>query len=245
MARPKIAQQRDQVVAIVVGVGHQVAAAHVEPLDAVEITAEMPLYGFERLAEMLRPRFAQHMEMQPLDPVGQTALRFQLLGGPSQPRTRHAGVVKIGLHGRIARVDAQTARDAAQQRHCAETAELSERIEGDMAAAIEYLADIAVGVDRSIRVRRLPELFAYQPGLGGRTGRRAVAVTRQQGEDTPHGARFERDDHLGARLAAHAVDDRKIPRQQTFVQQKTGRGSPLEINHSLFKELTCKYTLIS
>ena len=85
-----------------------------------------------------------------------------------------------------------------------------------MVAAIEYLADIAVGVDRSIRVRRLPELLAYQPGLGGRTGRRAVAVTRQQGEDSPHGARFERDDHLGARLAAHAVDDRKIPRQQNF-----------------------------
>jgi len=26
---------------------------------------------------------------------------------------------------------------------------------------------------------------------------------------------------------------------------QTGRGNPLEINHSLFKELTCKYTLIS
>ena len=191
---------------------------------------------------MLRPRFAQDMEMQPLDPVGHPALRLQLLGGHTQPRPRHAGVVEIGLDGRIARIDAQAARDSAQQRHSAEPPELPERIEGQMTAAIENLADVAIGVDRSIGVRRLAELLPHQTGLGGRTGRRPVAVLRQQGEDAPHGARLEGDDHLGARLAAHTVDHREIALQQRFVQQETGRRNPLEINHSIFGKLSCKYT---
>ncbi len=42
MARTELPQQRNQRVAVVVGVGHQMAAAHVEPLDTIQILPEMP-----------------------------------------------------------------------------------------------------------------------------------------------------------------------------------------------------------
>ena len=195
MAGLEIAQQGDQLVAVVFGVGHQVPAAHVEPPDPVEILPEMLFDGFQRQLQVVRARLAQHVEVQPVDPGGQIV---QLIGRNAEARAGDTRVIKVGLHGRILRVDAQAARNAAQQRHRPEAPELRDRVEGDMVAATEYLVDIAVGIDGSVGVRRLAVLLEYKPRFGGGTRRGTVGMACQLGENAPHGAGLQGYDNFGA-----------------------------------------------
>lgn len=228
MARPERFQNPDQLVAVVVGVGHQMAAAHIEPLDLVEESAEMLFDGFQRLSQVLGPRLAEHVEVQSLDTRGK--LR-QLLRGDAQPRPRHAGVVEVGLHGRVLRVDPQAARDAADQRPLAEPFELREGVESDMVAATQDFVDIAIRIDGRIGVRRAAELFTDEPRFGGRTGRRTVGVPRQIRKDAPHGAGLQRHDDFRARLPAHPVDDRKVPVEQLLVEDIARGGDFSKVDH--------------
>ena len=224
----EIAQQGDQLVAVVFGVGHQVPAAHVEPPDPVEILPEMLFDGFQRQLQVVRARLAQHVEVQPVDPGGQIV---QLIGRNAEARAGDTRVIKVGLHGRILRVDAQAARNAAQQRHRPETPELRDRVEGDMVAATEYLVDIAVGIDGSVGVRRLAVLLEYKPRFGGGTRRGTVGMACQLGENAPHGAGLQGYDNFGARLAAHAVDHGQIAIQQRLVEDVARRRQLQEVNH--------------
>ena len=231
MARAVLAEQGDQLVAVVLGVGHQMPAAHVEPLHPVEALPEAKLHGLQRLAQVLGARFAQHVEVQSLDPLGQTAQLREPLGRDAQPRAGHAGIVQIGLDGRIERIDAQSARQPVDERTLAEPFVLREGVERDVVAACDDLVDVAVGVYRRIGVGRTAELLADEARFGGGTGRGPVGVFRQLGEDAPHGAGLQRHDDLRARRAAHAVDDRQIAVERRFVEQVTGRRYFGKIDH--------------
>ena len=228
MAGLEIAQQGDQLVAVVFGVGHQVPAAHVEPFDPVEVLAEMFFDGLERQFQVVRTRLAQNVEVQPVDTCGKL---LQLVGRDTEARARDARVIEVGLHGRILRVDAQAARDAAQQGHRPEAVELRDRVEGDMVAATEYFLDIAIGINGSISVRRLAVFLENKACLGGGTCRSAVGMLCQQGEYTPHGAGLQGHDNFGARLAAHAVDHGQIAIQQRLVEDVARRRQLQEVNH--------------
>ena len=216
----ELLQSADQLVAIVILVGHQVSAAHIEPLDPVEEAAETLFDGIERQAQMFGAGLAQHVEMQSFDPGGQL---LQLPGGNSQPRTGHTRIIKIGFYRRIAGVDPQAARNAAQQSHLSEPFELRHGIEGDVIAAIENRFDIPIGVNRCIGVRRTAELLENQPRLGQRRSGGSVGMLRKLRENTPHGTGLQSDDHFGTALPANAVDDRQIPIEQLLIQHKAGR----------------------
>ena len=228
MARPELAQQSDQLIAVVVGVRHQVAAAHVEPLDAVEQVAEALLDGLEGQPQVLGARFAEDVEMESLDAIGEFA---QLFGRDAQTRTGNARVVEVGLDGRIARVDPQTARNAVDQGTLSEAFELREGVEGDVVAAAQNLIEVTIGVDRGVGMSRTAELFEDEPGFGRGTRRRSVGVARQFGEDAPHGAGLQCDDDLGARLAPYAVDQGQIRIEQRLVKHVARRRQFQEVNH--------------
>ena len=228
MTRTEFAEQGDQLVAVVFGMGHQVAAAHVEPRDAVEQTAEAPFDGLERQPQVRGTRFAQDMEMQPFDARGQLA---QLAGRDAQPRTGNAGVVEIRPDGRILRVDPQSARNAADERPLSETLELRHGIERDVVAATQYLVDVAIRIDGCVGMGRTAEFFENQTRFGGRRGRGTVGVPGQLGKDAPHGAGLQRDDHLGARLAAHAVDHGQVRVQQPLVENIARRRHCQKVDH--------------
>ncbi len=237
MAGAEPVQQVDQLLAVVFGMGHQVAAAHVEPGDAVEPAAEMRLDRFERPAQMLGARLAEHVEVQALDSLGQLA---ELRRRHAEARTRHARIVEVGFHGRILRIDPQSARYALRAGPRAEALVLRHRIEGDVVAAPHDLPEIAVGIDRSVGVGRTSVLLEHEARLGGRAGRGSVGVTGQFGENTPHGACLERHDDFGARPAAHLVDLRQIGVEQLFVQHVAGRRDLLKIDHRKCIILMCK-----
>ncbi len=237
MAGAEPVQQVDQLLAVVFGMGHQVAAAHVEPGDAVEPAAEMRLDRFERPAQMLGARLAEHVEVQALDSLGQLA---ELRRRHAEARTRHTRIIEVGFHGRILRIDPQSARYALRAGPRAEALVLRHRIEGDVVAAPHDLPEIAVGIDRSVGVGRTSVLLEHEARLGGRAGRGSVGVTGQFGENTPHGARLERHDDFGARPAAHLVDLRQIGVEQLFVQHVAGRRDLLKIDHRKCIILMCK-----
>ena len=218
MAGPERLQQGDQAVAVIPRGRHQVAAAHVEPFDPVEIRSEMRLDGLQRLLQMLRARFAEDVEMQPLDTRRKSAVRRQLFGRDAQPRAGDAGVVEVRLDGRILRVDPQAAGNAVDKGFLAEAAELRQRIERDMIAAIEDFVDIGVRVDRGVGVGGTPELLENETRLGGGTCSRTVGMLRQLGKNAPHGAGLQGDDNFGARFPAHTVDSRQVPVQQLLVE---------------------------
>ena len=231
MARLELAQQGDQRVAVVPRGGHQVAAAHVEPLHVVEVLAEVALDGFECQAQVLGTRLAQHVEVQPFDAAGQTAVRRQLRGRDAEARTGHTRVIEVRLDGRVPGIDAQAARNAAQNGHRRETLVLRQGVEGDMVAAAQNLLDVAVRVDGGVGVRHASELLEHEACLGGRGGGGTVGMAGQFGEDAPHGAGLQGDDDLGTRLAAHAVDQGEIRVEQPLVKHVTGRRHGLEIDH--------------
>ena len=218
--RLELLQNADQLVAIVILVGHKVSAAHIEPFDPVEETTETLFDGIERQAQMFGAGLAQHVEMQSFHPGGQL---LQLPGRNTQPRTGHARVIEIGFYRRIAGVDPQAARNTAQQGHLSEPFELRNGIEGDVIAAIENLFDIPVGIYRSVRMRRTAELLENQPRLGQRRSGGSVGMLRKLRENTPHGTGLQSDDHFGTALPANAVDDRQIPIEQLLIQHKAGR----------------------
>ena len=228
MARPEVAQDADQTVAVVVGMGHQVPAAHVEPFDPAEQVPEALLDGFERPLQMLGARFAQDMEVQPLDACRELAEQF---GRNAQARARDAGVVEVGFDGRIAGVDPHSAREAVDEGPLSEASELAERVEGDVAAAAQDFVEVAVAVCGGVGVGRSAELLQDEPGLGRRRSRGAVGVRRQLGKDRPHGARLEGDDHFGARFAAHAVNRREVGVEQFLVEDVAGRRQGPEVDH--------------
>ena len=228
MAGLELPEQRDQLVAVVLGVRHQVAAAHIEPFDPVEVLVEVFFDGFERQPQVVRTRLAEHVEMQTVDSRRQL---LQEVGRNAQTRTRNAGVVEVGLDGRILGIDTQSARNAAQQGHRSETLELGDGIEGDMVAAAKYLFDIAVGIDRGVGMGGAAELLENKTRFGGGRGRRAVAVAGQFGKDAPHGAGLQSHDNFSARFAAHTVDYRQITVQQLFVEDVTRRRQFQEVNH--------------
>ena len=221
MAYVELLQKGDQRVTVVVDVRHQMAAAHVEPFDPVEVRSEMAFDGLQRQPQVFGTRFAQNVEMKALDPFGKSAVRSQLFGRNAQTRTRHAGVVEIRLDGRILGIDAQSARETVDQRPLSETFILRKGVEGNMAAAAQDLVDVVIRIGGGIGVGRTAEFLQYKPRLGGRTGRRSIGVSRQLGENAPHGAGLQCDDDLGTRFAAHAVDHLQIVIQQRLVKDVT------------------------
>ena len=231
MARTELPQQRNQRVAVVVGVGHQMAAAHVEPLDTIQILPEMPLHGLQRQTQVLGARLAQHMEVESLDPLGNPPVRRELLGRYAESRPGDTRVVEIRLDWRILRIDAQPARKAVDQGALPETIELRKGVEGNMVAVTQDFVDVAFGVDRRIGMGRTAVFLEDEAGFGGRAGRGSVRMAGQDGKDPPHGASLQGNDNLGTRFGAHTIDGRQIPVQQLLVEQVARRRHFQKVNH--------------
>ncbi len=152
MPGPEIFQNGNQFVAVVPRGGHQMAAAHIEPLYPIEIRPEMRVSTASSASADVPGAIRRRRGNAALDARRKSAVRRQLFGRDAQPRTGNAGVVEVRFDGRILRIDAQAARKAADKGPLPEALELRDGVEGDMVAATEYLVDIAVGISRGVGV---------------------------------------------------------------------------------------------
>ena len=59
--------QIHQMIAVIVGSGHEVAAAHIDPLEMRKQMSEIALEAFDNFFEVVACRFAQCMEVQTVD----------------------------------------------------------------------------------------------------------------------------------------------------------------------------------
>ena len=218
MAGLETAEQGDQAVAVVFGMRHQVAAAHIEPLYPIEQMSEMFLDGLQGQPQVLGARFAEDMEMKSFDTFRKAAVRRQLLGRDAQPRAGDAGVVEVRFDRRILRVDPQAARNAVDKGFLAEALELRNGIKSDMVAATQDFVDIGVRVDRGVGMGRTPELLENEARLGGGTCSRTVGMLRQLGKNAPHGAGLQGDNNFRTGFPAHTVYSRQVPVQQFLVE---------------------------
>ena len=218
MPCPKLPQQCNQFIAIVIGMGHQMPAAHIEPLDRIEIFAETLFDRFQCQPEVFGTRLAQHMEMQSLNADRQAARRIQFLGRNTQPRACDTRIIKVCFDRRILRIDAQSARNAVNQRPLTEPLELRQRVERDVVAVTHDFVETGIGVNGCIRVRRTSVLLRHEPRFGDGTCRSTVGMLRQFGKNPPHGAGFERNDDFDTRFAPHTVNSSKIRIEQPLIE---------------------------
>ena len=212
----------DEQVDVVAGARHQVAAAHVQPTHLWQPAPEALLDGAERLHEVLGRRFAEGVEVQPLDARGQSV--GQLVGGDAHARSGGAGVVERRAYLGIFGVDAQAAGDpcAVGFDHRAEARVLGEGVEGDVAAAAEQLGEVGLGVGRRIGVGGGAHLVEDEAGLPDGAGRGAWDVFADDGEDVPQGGGFQGEDDLYAGALLDLTDKREVAAEQGFFNDVAG-----------------------
>ena len=198
------------------------AAAHVQPTHLRQPAPEALLDGAERLHKILGRRFAEGVEVQPLDARRQSV--GQLVGGDAHARSGGAGVVErradLGIFG----VDAQAARDpcAVGLDHRAEALVLREGVEGDVAAAAEQLGEVGLGVGRRIGVGGGAHLVEDEARLPNGAGRGARDVFADDGEDVPQGGGFQGKDDLHAGALFDLTDEREVAAEQGFLDDVAG-----------------------
>lgn len=125
----------------------------------------------------------------PSTPAGSPPCAASCSAVTAQPRAGDAGVVEVRLDGRILRVDRRPPGNAVDKGFLAEAAELRQRIERDMIAAIEDFVDIGVRVDRGVGVGGTPELLENETRLGSGTCSRTVGSFASSGKSS-HGEAF-------------------------------------------------------
>ena len=207
----RVAQELDQFIALVIGAGDVVPAAHVDPLELAEIRFDRIEHPVPCGLERFKGLFAQIVEMDPLDPFH--VLLGQLVEREAEPRTGRGRVVFGDLAGRHLRIDAQadrnvtsTCRDMVEDQRGA--LHLAGRIEDHVIRqAADFLKLVRLerrGIGGDFTVVE----FGRQPRFPQAGGRDAVEIFADDMGGRPHRERLERGEHLdrGA-IARGAVAD--------------------------------------
>lgn len=213
-------QQADEVGRVVVLPRHEVAAAEVEPLDAVEPAAELLLDVRQRVLQGVAAALAVAMAVEALYAVGQRV--GQVLGQHAEARAGGAGIVEFRLYLAVFRVDAQPAGDAfgllpvplPDAGH--EAAERREGVERDVAAAPQDGVERGFLVGRGVGVGLRAEFLQRQPRLVGRGGRGVGDVFAENGECAPQGECLEGEDELHVGAPSDVLDEGEVAAQAGF-----------------------------
>ena len=164
---PEIAQEANQLIFIIILMGHQMPAPHVQPFDLRKEMSETLFHSLQRTPQIFRTRLAQRMKMQTFHPLRQL---LQTRNRNPQTGSRTGRIIQIRLNSRILRINPQSTRYAGTPCPLAKTVILAEGIERNMAAIPQNLIDFLRRIDRSIRMCRATVFLKNETCLCQRTG---------------------------------------------------------------------------
>ena len=245
MARAEIVEQLHQQFHIIVSTRHQVATSEVDPLQAVEPSAETRLDVLQRVAKSLAAALTMAVNVE-------TADAFRQIGGQigteqAEARTGRTRIVQRRLNFRIFGVHAQAAihllvaamRGIPFTNARIELRILRERVESDDRRTAEHLIEGGRFVGRSVSVCPTAELFERQAGFV-RRGRRGMGdVLAKDGESFPKCEGLESKNELRAASVRDVRDEAKISAQKTLFEN-VGRRRSSGKGHRRRKEMSHK-----
>ena len=203
--RAGLADQADQAVAVVEGLGDPVAAAHVEigELRRAKEVAELFIDRDEGLFEVVGVLLAEGVEVQ-AGQAGEIGAR-ELVGGDAEAGACDAGIVERGGTGGALGIDPQAAVELAvfkpRVRHddVAEAEPLGQRVEVEVVGEFAELADFLFLIGGRVGDDVFAEVVAGEHGFPQAGGAAAVEMVAEMGEGLPAGEAFQREDDLAAR----------------------------------------------
>jgi len=211
--------------------GEADAAAQADPAQLAQKLAVAALQFAEQGVEAgeiaVLAVVVHHHAVEPVDHRAQ-ARRV----GFAQPAEGPRRIGEIEAGAAHAGVQAQALGRIAGQRR--EALELADRVEDDLVAVGQRLADFVIGEGDAVGVRLAAELLPAELDLVQRRRGGAVHVRAHQVEHRPGGEAFEGQQHLRARAFAHAVDDLQVAQQRGLVDQVV-RGGNLGLHRWLRK----------
>ena len=145
---------------------HQVSSAKVQPLQLREPTPELRFKMLQRVLQCRSRTLAMAMAMEALDAFRQNVR--QLLRKHTEPAARGARVVKFCLYFTVFGVDTKPVRHKmlGEMGHFwQQPLILRKGIEGDVAAAMQYLVELIFLVCRAVGMGKGAELFKRKPCL--------------------------------------------------------------------------------
>ena len=154
--------------------------------------------------------------MKPFDTSRQSIAKQ--FGYHTQSRTGRTGIVKISLHIRKLRIDAQTARHIVKLCLRIQTFKLCERVEGNMAAAFHYFGKFTIGISRSVSMCGTAHFLESQTRFGQRTGCGIRNIFAHNGKSTPHGKSLKRQNYLHSGSVLYRFNKFQIAAKSHFVE---------------------------
>ena len=170
--------------------------------------SELRLEGCEHLFEVETGGFAEGVEVQPLDAVGQPL--GEVVGHHSEAAAGECRIVDVRLYDRTLRVHPQSGRHRCLGMGCIvglkvglEAVPLAERVECDVAAPCEVCAYGLRCVGRAVGVHAGVQFLHAELQLVERRCRAPHAVFAENGECAPQCIGLERHDDGHSGLAGH------------------------------------------
>ena len=216
----EIVQQAHEVFPVVVLAGYVVSASKVDPLHAVKVLAKVLFESGKYAFQCVDVLLAQRMEVQTLNAVQQFG--FELVFGDAQAAELAAGVVKVGLHCGILRVDADAATHVSLEGAFLEPAPLAKAVERDVVGEGQNLVNLSVLVGRCKYVNFFPHFFFGESCLVQTAGRGSREVFCDNGETSPKTVAFEGANYFDTGLFLYFRQDIHVPAKAIFVQNIAG-----------------------
>lgn len=140
----------DKSIDVVVLSGHEVSAAHVYPFEEWEVFSELRFESFEDFCEIGGGAFAEGVEVESFDAVGEGW--GHIFGADTESGPGERGVVEVGFDYGAVRVDAEPCGDFAVtlEDFWHEALGLAERVECDVCGSVEVFVDCEVGVGGAV-----------------------------------------------------------------------------------------------
>ena len=208
---------------IVIRTGDVVAAAEVDPFQAVHILTEILLKCSDSPHQIVRILLAERVEVEALNAVEQ--LRLEILYRNAEARIRTARVIHrvvARLRGAL-RIEPQAAALPCCTGKAAVGLPLRERVEHNVVGVLQNLAELALRVGRRVDMGLAAEFLMTEPCLvqtGGRCARQILPNQRVHGK---HRERLLRQQNLRAGASGNVPQDGQILHQTVFIEQVAGR----------------------
>ena len=201
---PQVLHQANEPLPVVVRPGDVVAAAQIQPFQAVEILAEFFLKGVEGGFQIVGVLLTQSVQMQSVQ-HGQDALVKIGLGG-AQPGTGSAGVIDgVALLRGALRVDAQA--DGLPRSLClgTEFLHLQGGVKHDVVGISENLIELLRPVGGGEHMGLPAEFLMTQPGFIQAAGGGARQILFQKRIGVGHGKGLLRQQDFASRFFRHIL----------------------------------------
>ena len=208
---------------IIIRTGDVVAAAEVDPFQAVHILTEILLKCSDSPHQIVRILLAERVEVEAFNAVEQ--LRLEILYRNAETRIRTARVIHrvvARLRGAL-RIEPQTAALPCRTGKAAVGLPLRERVEHNVVGVLQNLAELALRVGRRVDMGLAAEFLMTEPCLvqtGGRCARQILPNQRVHGK---HRERLLRQQDLRAGASGNVPQDGQILHQTVFIEQVAGR----------------------